>query len=76
MRKKLKVNPQEYTVTWTIDVTASSPVDAARQALEIQRDPGSEATVFEVETFKNRQVVEKTKKGSWIIDGEKEVKED
>ena len=39
----------EYTVSWTIDaIDAKTPVDAARLALEIQRDPGSTATVFEV----------------------------
>lgn len=37
-----------YTVTWTIDLEANSPVDAARKALEIQRDPGSIATFFTV----------------------------
>ena len=38
-----------YVVTWAIDVQdADSPEEAARQALEIQRDPYSTATVFEV----------------------------
>lgn len=35
-----------YVVTWTIDIDAESDLDAARQALEIQRDPHSIATVF------------------------------
>jgi hypothetical protein len=37
-----------YTVAWTIEVEAESYEDAARQALEIQRDPDSDATVFSV----------------------------
>lgn len=36
----------EYTVTWTIDLTAKSPKEAARMALDIQRDPESLATHF------------------------------
>ena len=38
----------EYTVKWEIQVEATSPEAAARQALEIQRDVTSTATVFEV----------------------------
>jgi len=38
----------EYRVTWTIDLDADSPEDAARKALVIQRDPSSLATHFEV----------------------------
>jgi hypothetical protein len=38
----------EYLVTWKIEVAADSPEDAALQALEIQRDPESMATVFDV----------------------------
>jgi hypothetical protein len=38
----------EYTVKWEIQVEATSPEAAARQALEIQRDENSTATVFEV----------------------------
>lgn len=40
---------QEYLVTWTIEVTAESPEAAAKQALEIQRDPESLAVVFNVD---------------------------
>lgn len=36
----------EYRVSWTIDVEAQSLEDAARIALEIQRDPKSLATHF------------------------------
>jgi len=42
-----------YTVRWEIDVDADSPEAAARQALEIQRDPESIATVFEVFGYDN-----------------------
>lgn len=38
----------QYQVTWVIDIEADSPTEAARQALEIQQDPESIATVFEV----------------------------
>ena len=36
-----------YRVVWEIDIEANSPEEAARQALEIQRDPGSTAHVFD-----------------------------
>ena len=39
-----------YLVTWTIDIEAETPDDAAKLALQIQRDPESIATVFEVES--------------------------
>ncbi len=38
----------EYRVKWEVDLIANSPEDAARQALEIQRDLGSVASVFTV----------------------------
>lgn len=37
-----------YRVRWDIDLEACDPVDAARKALAIQRDPRSWATVFTV----------------------------
>ena len=37
-----------YLVTWSIDLEAESTEDAARQALDIQRDPDSCALVFGV----------------------------
>lgn len=40
--------PTEYQVIWEIDLAADSPVEAAREALRIQRDPASLATVFDV----------------------------
>ena len=39
----------EYKVTWTIDVEADSPEEAARAALEMQRRSDSWATHFEVQ---------------------------
>ena len=38
----------EYVVRWKIELEADSPQDAAAQALDIQRDPDSIATVFDV----------------------------
>lgn len=37
-----------YLVTWEIDIDAETPLEAARIALEIQRDKDSTATVFDV----------------------------
>lgn len=37
-----------FRVRWEIDLAASTPADAARQALAIHRDPGSLATFFDV----------------------------
>ena len=37
-----------YLVTWNIDIQADSAEEAARIALDIQRDPESIATVFYV----------------------------
>jgi hypothetical protein len=42
-------------VRWEIDVDARTAREAARKALEIQRDPGSIATVFDV-TYKGKTV--------------------
>ena len=39
---------KSYEVIWKIDIDADTPADAARQALEIQRDPNSLATQFDV----------------------------
>ena len=38
----------EYHVSWEIELDAESALDAARGALEMQRDPESTATVFTV----------------------------
>lgn len=37
-----------YLVRWEIDVEADTPADAAQRALQIQRNPQSIATVFDV----------------------------
>lgn len=37
---------KDYRIEWTIDLCAENEEDAARQALEIQRNPNSIATVF------------------------------
>jgi hypothetical protein len=42
----------EYQIQWVIEIEASSFHEAARKALEIQRDPDSIATYFTV-TNKN-----------------------
>ena len=39
---------KEYTVCWQIEINALSREDAAKEALKIQRDPSSEALVFDV----------------------------
>ena len=37
-----------YMVQWEIELSAENPRDAAKEAWEIMRDPGSIATVFDV----------------------------
>jgi hypothetical protein len=37
-----------YRVVWEIDIDADTPREAAEKALAIQRDPGSDATYFDV----------------------------
>ncbi len=49
MAKKTKLGKERlYRVTWEIDIPAGSPKTAAKRALEIQRNPDSVATVFDV----------------------------
>ena len=38
----------DYVVRWEIDITADSPREAAKEALEIQRDSQSIAMAFDV----------------------------
>jgi hypothetical protein len=40
---------RRYFITWEIELDAFSPEEAAKKALEIQRDPQSIATVFDVQ---------------------------
>ena len=42
------MSQKQYLVQWEIDITASSPEEAAKQALEIQQDKDSEALMFTV----------------------------
>ena len=39
---------KEFTVTWTIEMTAEDAEQAAIEALQMMRDPNSEATFFDV----------------------------
>jgi len=39
---------QNFRVVWEIDIEEESARDAAEEALKIQRDPESDATVFDV----------------------------
>ena len=48
----------EYRVKWEIDVSADSPIAAARLALAMQRDPHSTATVFDVTPIYDRPAVQ------------------
>lgn len=38
----------EFRIAWGIDIDAETPAEAVRKAREIQLDPDSAATVFEV----------------------------
>ena len=44
-----------YLVTWSINIPADSPKDAAEEARRIQLDADSIATVFEVDSGDNLQ---------------------
>lgn len=46
---ELELLTSEYRVTWVIDLSATSVLDAAERALIVQRDPTSIATVFTVQ---------------------------
>ena len=43
-----KTRLKTFHVVWEIDIDANTPRRAARKALQIQRDAGSTATVFDV----------------------------
>ncbi len=57
---------KHYRVTWTIDVFAPTPGDAARKALETQQREDSGATVFDVVEVKH----------TWRIDLDSDVCDD
>jgi hypothetical protein len=44
-----------YRVMWSIDIEADTPESAAEQALTMQRDPESTATVFAIIDEFNRE---------------------
>jgi len=48
MKETASHTPGPYRVKWEIDIDADSPRQAALEALKIQRDRNSMATVFEV----------------------------
>jgi hypothetical protein len=48
----------KYRVTWEIDLDATAPRAAAREALRIQRDPESIATVFGVRKIKKAKTMD------------------
>ena len=39
---------QSYHLVWEIDIDATSPRDAAQQALALVQEPGTHAVVFDV----------------------------
>lgn len=45
-----------YRVLWEIDINAGTPMEAARKALAVQRDPESIATVFDVIDKRGKRV--------------------
>lgn len=47
-KKDTSIVWKNYRVVWEIDITAASPREAAKLALEIQQDPESTAIVFQV----------------------------
>ncbi len=48
----------DYSVEWRIEIPADTPEEAARQALRVQRDPGSMATVFHLYTEDAAEAIE------------------
>ncbi|MEU6381891.1 hypothetical protein [Streptomyces sp. NPDC046909] len=57
---------QQYTVTWTIDVDADDPVDAARRALAVHphHKPASWATVVTVSDGHSEHLVDLDPEGT------------
>lgn len=51
------IHVPDYRVLWEIDLIADNPKDAAREALAIQRNPESLATVFDVYRARRRKPV-------------------
>lgn len=53
---KKETKPKSYLVTWRIDIEAENEIEAAKQALNIQRQEGSEATYFEVKDKTTKKI--------------------
>lgn len=49
------MSAEQFVVTWTINIDGKSAEDAARQSLEIMRDPESTATIFSVQDVAGRR---------------------
>lgn len=60
---------KEYLVTWVIEIDADDPRQAAAMAKEIQEDPDSTATIFNVKDKKTGKEVsvEPGADGVWRI---------
>lgn len=57
----------DYRVRWEIDIDADSPQKAALKALEIQQDPRSRATIFEVSRVAFSEYGDRMEAlGSWV----------
>lgn len=63
----------EYLVTWRVELDATDPLDAARQALEMQRDPTSLATVFVVTCTDHIQEIDLSIMDGVGLDDEEEL---
>jgi hypothetical protein len=58
----------EYLVTWSVDVDADDPHEAAAKALEMQRDPSSTALVFEVAEVTPASGIHPCKLGETVVE--------
>ena len=47
-----------YRIVWTIEVEAENPLEAAREALSIQKDEDSEALYFEVLDPNSNEIID------------------
>lgn len=59
----------KYTVTWVIEIDADDPRQAAAMAKEIQEDPDSTATIFNVQNQETGKAVnvEPGDDGTWRV---------
>ena len=56
-----------YKITWEIELDAESELEAAKLALEIQRDKHSTATIMVVTNEDGNDRVVDAVSGSWIV---------